>query len=116
MKNYLIVALAIILLSSCAESITRGKQYAKLYEEKPVSIVVMPPINQTNAVEAKDFFYTTMYMPLCEKGYYVYSPYLTMEMFQTESAYDSEMFLENDINIFKKVLGADAAMFTIIKS
>ena len=51
-----------------------------------------------------------------EKGYYVYSPYLTMEMFQTESAYDSEMFLENDINIFKKVLGADAAMFTIIKS
>lgn len=63
MKNYLIVALAIILLSSCAESITRGKQYAKLYEEKPVSIVVMPPINQTNAVEAKDFFYTTMYMP-----------------------------------------------------
>lgn len=114
MKNYLIVALAIILLSSCAESITRGKQYAKLYEEKPVSIVVMPPINQTNAVEAKDFFYTTMYMPLCEKGYYVYSPYLTMEMFQTESAYDSEMFLENDINIFKKVLGADAAMFTII--
>ena len=28
MKNYLIVALAIILLSSCAESITRGKQYA----------------------------------------------------------------------------------------
>lgn len=57
MKNYLIVALAIILLSSCAESITRGKQYAKLYEEKPVSIVVMPPINQTNAVEAKDFFY-----------------------------------------------------------
>lgn len=27
MKNYLIVALAIILLSSCAESITRGKQF-----------------------------------------------------------------------------------------
>lgn len=56
MKNYLIVALVVILLSSCAESITRGQQYAKLYEEKPVSIVVMPPINQTNAVEAKDFF------------------------------------------------------------
>ena len=68
MKNYLIVTLAILLLSSCAETITRGKQYAKLYEEKPVSIVIMPPINQTNSVEAKDFFYTTMYMPLCEKG------------------------------------------------
>ena len=81
MKNYLIVTLAILLLSSCAETITRGKQYAKLYEEKPVSIVIMPPINQTNSVEAKDFFYTTMYMPLCEKGYYVYSPYLTIREF-----------------------------------
>lgn len=115
MRNYLIVTLAVILLSSCAEIITRGKRYAKLYEEKPASIVIMPPINQTNSVEAKEFFYTTMYMPLCEKGYYVYSPCLTMEMFQTESAYDSEMFLENDLSVFKNVLGADAAMFTIIK-
>lgn len=30
MKNYLIVALAIILLSSCAESITRGKQRSSI--------------------------------------------------------------------------------------
>lgn len=116
MKNYILACLAVVLLSSCAQTLTRGQQYAKLYEEKPVSIVIMPPVNQTNSVEAKDFFYTTMYMPLCEKGYYVYSPYLTMEMFQTESAYDSELFLERDIQIFKKVLGADAAMFTIIKS
>lgn len=75
----------------------------------------MPPINQTTHAEAKDYFYTTMYMPLCEKGYYVYSPYLTMEMFQQESAYDAEMFLEADLTPFRNVLDADAAMFTIIK-
>ena len=75
----------------------------------------MPPINQTTHAEAKDYFYTTMYLPLCEKGYYVYSPYLTMEMFQQESAYDAEMFLDKDLSIFRNVLGADAAMFTIIK-
>ena len=57
-----------------------------------------------------------MYMPLCEKGYYVYSPYLTMEMFQQESAYDAELFLEADLTPFRNVLGADAAMFTIIKN
>ncbi len=55
-------------------------------------------------------------MPLCEKGYYVFSPYLTMEMLQSESAYDSEMFLESDLGNFNRVLGADAAIFTIIKS
>ncbi len=116
MKNLIILALSLFMLSSCAPVITRGVQYAKLYEENPTSIVVMPPINQTNFVEAKDYFYTTMYIPLAEKGYYVYSPYLTMEMFQSESAYDSEMFLESDLGTFQRVLGADAAMFTIIKS
>ena len=116
MKNYFIITIVAILLSSCAQGITRGVQYSQMYEANPTSIVIMPPINQTNSVEAKEFFYTTMYMPLCEKGYYVYSPYLTMEMFQSESAYDSEMFLENDIGNFKKTLGADAAMFTIVKS
>lgn len=116
MKNYILVSLVAILLSSCAQSLTRGKQYPRMYEEQPASIVIMPPINQTNFVEAKEYFYTTMYMPLCEKGYYVYSPYLTMEMFQSESAYDSEMFLEGDLGAFRSVLGADAAMFTVIKS
>lgn len=116
MKNIVLTLLCALLFSSCAQTITRGNQYAKMYEDQPTSIVVMPPINQTNFVEAKDYFYTTMHMPLCEKGYYVYSPYLTMEMFQSESAYDSEMFLEGDLTTFKNVLGADAAMFTIIKS
>ena len=106
----------IMLLASCATPKTRGEQYAQLYEEKPLTVVIMPPINQTNAVEAKDYFYTTLYTPLCEKGYYVFSPYLTMEFFQSESAYDSEMFLEQPLGTFKTALNADAAMFTIIKS
>lgn len=116
MKNYIIIALVALLMSSCAQTITRGEQYPKMYEEKPLAIAVMPPINQTNHVEAKDFFYTTLYAPLCEKGYYVYSPMMTMEMFQSESAYDAEQFIEADLTQFRNVLGADAAMFTIIKS
>ena len=38
-----------------------------------------------------------------------------MEMFQQESAYDAEMFLEADLTPFSNILDADAAMFTIIK-
>ena len=117
MKQAIIFLLSVAFLCSCSPQIvTKGKQYAKLYEEDPVTIVVMPPINQTDFVDAKEYFYTTLHKPLCEKGYYVFSPYMTMEFFQSESAYDSEMFVENDLTIFKNVLGADAAMFTIIKS
>jgi hypothetical protein len=116
MRNYIILGVLSLLLTSCAKQITRGAQYPKMYEEQPLTIAVMPPINQTQHVEAKDYFYTTLYAPLCEKGYYVYSPMMTMEMFQSESAYDAELFLEGDLTQFRNVLGADAAMFTIIKS
>ncbi len=116
MKKYIILGLVTLLMSSCAEQVTRLAQYPKMYEEKPLTIAVMPPINQTNFVEAKDYFYTTLYAPLCEKGYYVYSPMMTMELFQSESAYDAEQFVEADLSQFRNVLGADAAMFTIIKS
>ena len=118
MKKYIILGIVTMIMSSCAQQalITREAQYPLMYEERPLAIAIMPPINQTNHVEAKDFFYTTLYAPLCEKGYYVYSPMMTMEMFQTESAYDAERFLEADLSQFRNVLGADAAMFTIIKS
>lgn len=116
MKQILMLILTAIVVVSCSSTKTMGEQYPAMYEEKPVTIAIMPPINQTTHAEAKDYFYTTLYLPLCEKGYYVFSPYLTMEMFQQESAYDAENFLEADLSIFRKVLGADAAMFTIIKS
>ena len=115
MKKILLLLLTAIAISSCSSVKTMGDKYSATYEEKPVTIAIMPPINQTTHAEAKDYFYTTMYLPLCEKGYYVYSPYLTMEMFQQESAYDAENFLEADLSTFHNVLGADAVMFTIIK-
>lgn len=116
MKKLFILSILAVLVSSCAEQVTRGVRYAKLYEEKPLTMVVMPPINKTSNVAAKEYFYTTLYAPLSEKGYYVFSPYMTMDIFQGESAYDSEMFIDGDLSMFKNVLNADAAMFTVIKS
>ena len=116
MKKIFALVMMVLMIASCSTPMkTMGEQYAAMYEEKPLSIAIMPPINQTTHAEAKDYFYTTLYLPLCEKGYYVYSPYLTMEMFQQESAYDAEMFIDGDLTPFRNVLGADAAMFTVIK-
>ncbi len=116
MKNVVALILLVLTVVSCGTTQTLGDAYPNMYEEKPLTIAIMPPINQTTHAEAKDYFYTTMYLPLCEKGYYVYSPYLTMEMFQQESAYDAEMFINGDVTPFRNVLGADAVMFTIIKN
>ncbi|MCD8237405.1 MAG: DUF799 domain-containing protein [Prevotellaceae bacterium] len=114
--NLLLMTIIAVFAVSCSSTKTLSEQYPAMYEERPLTIAVMPPINQTTHAEAKDYFYSTMYMPLCEKGYYVYSPLLTMEMYQTESAYDAEQFIEGDLSAFNRILGADAAMFTTIKS
>ena len=118
-KVQLIFLILPILLASCATTkntnpITRGEKYSKLYEEAPASILIMPPINNSNNVDAKEYFYTSLAIPLMEKGYYVFSPYLAMDLFQQESAYDSELFLNGDLSQFRNVFGADAALFTII--
>ncbi|OAV72894.1 putative lipoprotein precursor [Bacteroidales bacterium Barb7] len=116
MKKYVLFALTVILITSCSTSgkFTRGKNYPGIYAEKPVSILVMPPINNTVNVEAKEYFYTSLAVPLCERGYYVISPFLAMDILRSESAYDSEMFINGDLSSFKKVFGTDVALFTVI--
>ena len=101
------------LMASCA-SYTRGELYPKMYEEKPVTLLVMPPINKTTNVDAKDLLYTSISKPLAEAGYYVISPHLAMEIFKNESAYDAEMFIDQNIDMFGKVFGADAVVFSVI--
>lgn len=118
MKNIISIILffSVLAVTSCAPSLkmTRGENYPNMYKEKPTSIVIMPPINRTDNVEAKEYFYTSLALPIAEKGYYVVSPFLAMEMFKAESAYDSELYIDGNMSIFKNVLGADAALFTII--
>jgi hypothetical protein len=116
MKKLLPLILMAVVFASCSPTLTRGIQYPKMYQEMPTSILIMPPINKTVNVEAKEYFYTSLSYPLCEKGYYVVSPFLAMDVFQNESAYDSENFINGNLAPFKNVFGVDAALFTIINS
>lgn len=86
-----------------------------MYEEKPLTIAVMPSINKTEHKEAKEYFYTTLYNPLCEKGYYVFSPNITLDILKENNIDDAEKFIDGKLDIFRDVLGADAVMFTVIK-
>ena len=95
-------------------TVTRESQYAKMYEEKPITLLVMPPINNSTNVEAKDLLYTSISRPLVEAGYYVISPLLAMDVLKAESAYDSELFFDAPLTTFQNYFGADAVVFSII--
>lgn len=115
MKKLLFLIATVLTISACSTSnITKATQSPLVYQEKPKTILIMPPINKTVHVEAKEYFYTSLAMPLCEKGYYVISPNLAMDFFQSESAYDSEVLIEGSLTPFATIFGADAVMFTVI--
>ena len=118
MKRLILIAFACVLVSSCGmmNTVTRETQYAKMYEEKPVTLLVMPPINNSTNVEAKDLLYTSISRPLVEAGYYVISPLLAMDILKSESAYDSELFIEAPLTMFNNFFGADAVVFSVIDS
>ena len=91
MKKFLWALVAGGLLSSCSTvSVTKSQRYPQVYAERPVSILVMPPINRSTKVDAKALFYSSLIVPLSQRGYYVFPPLLTMEILKEESAYDAE--------------------------
>ena len=116
MKRILYFITLCCIATSCGmmNTVTRESQYAKMYEEKPITLLVMPPINNSTNVEAKDLLYTSISRPLVEAGYYVISPLLAMDVLKAESAYDSEMFFDAPLTTFQNYFGADAVVFSVI--
>lgn len=80
MKHLIIALTAALALTArtATQQLTRTQQYQKMYEEKPAVLLVMPPINNTNNVDAKELLYTSISRPLIEAGYYVIPPLLAM--------------------------------------
>ena len=122
MKNTnLILAMAIAILTSCSSAIkpihtTKYDSYKEMYEEKPLTVLIMPPINRSTYIDAKEYFHSTLYTPIVNAGYYVIPPFLSMEILKKESAYDAELFLNTPLKKFEEVFGADMVLFTIIHS
>ncbi|MAZ58728.1 MAG: hypothetical protein CMP56_04935 [Flavobacteriales bacterium] len=119
MKEYIIKTSIItltFLISACSTSskLTKATAYEGVYAEKPVTVLLMPPINKSTNVEAKDYFHATLNVPIVNSGYYVIPPFLSMAILKQESAYDSELFVNAPLSKFKEVFGADVALFTTI--
>lgn len=113
-KNITYLVLSVLFLGSCSTPVKMTDAYSGMYSEKPLSILIMPPINKTNNVDAKEYFHSTLNVPLANAGYYVVPSFLSMEILKRESAYDAELFLNGSLAKFQDVFQADVALFTII--
>jgi hypothetical protein len=104
----------LFLLSACAQTVTKREAFPAMYEERPLSLLVLPPINQTTAADAKEFYGTTLAEPLSYAGYYIFPIEVVTEMVKQEGAYDTETLVNVAPQKFKEYFGADAVLYSWI--
>jgi hypothetical protein len=75
----------------------------------------LPPINETTAADAKEYYSTTIAEPLSFSGFYVFPIEVVSEIMKNEGLYDTEALLNLPPNKFKEYFGADAVMYISIK-
>jgi hypothetical protein len=105
-------ALAGLLLAGCA---TKPFDYTNLRQHPPRSIVVLPPLNQSTAVQGTYGYLSTVTRPLAELGYYVF-PVAVVDQFLKENGLPTagEMHAA-PLEKFAEILGADAVLFVTLE-
>ncbi len=94
---------------------TKLAEFPLMYEENPVSILILPPMNESTAAEAKEYYSTTIQEPLAFSGYYTFPYSITADILKMEGIYDTELLVNMPLTKFNEYFGADAVLFTTIK-
>ena len=115
MKKILYIFVIGLIISSCTVKTALNKDaYQNLYAEKPLTILILPPINNSITVEAKDLLYGSLSSELIKRGYYVIPALITMDVLKKAETYDSKLFEHNSMKRVGEHYGADAVLFTTI--
>lgn len=94
---------------------TKFAEFPGIYEERPRSILILPPMNESTAADAKEYYSTTIQEPLSFSGYYTFPYEITTDILKMEGVYDAELLRDVPLGKFREYFGADAVLFTAIK-
>jgi hypothetical protein len=101
----------VCLISGCAAPKT---DYTNFRAHRPRSILVLPPLNESTAVEATYGYLSTVTMPLAEMGYYVY-PVAVVDSFLKENGMPTAGEMHQiPVNKAFEILGADAVLYVTL--
>lgn len=92
----------------------RSKAYSKMYNEKPLTIMVAYPWNRSEYKEASEMAYTGCVRELCEKGYYVLPALSFMDELKKDTTKNTKYLTLEQIKSFKEKYNADAVLLMTI--
>lgn len=106
------VSAAALVLAGCA---TKPYDYTNFREHPPRSILVLPPLNESTAVEGTYSYLSTVTRPLAEHGYYVF-PVAIVDQFLKENGMPTPGEMHQvPLNKVFEIIGADAVMYVTVK-
>lgn len=105
-----------MMVGCAATTETKRQAFPEMYDtaKRPVSILVLPALNESTAADASDYYNVTIAEPLARAGYYVYPLEVVTEILRNEGVADTEMILDLPASAFKQGFGADAVLFVTI--
>jgi hypothetical protein len=114
--SFLLCGLGILaitaLFAGCAPQHFLIKDYEK---QRPLSVLILPPVNQTPQEGVEDVVYPIFVRALGEKGYYVYSPEYVQEIFHRNKLQEAGRIHALPYKKFYDVFGPDAILYITVE-
>lgn len=107
------VLAAVAVLGACATSAPHD--YSAFKQSRPVSMLVLPPINETPDTRATYGVLAQVTLPLAEAGYYVLPVSLMDETFRHNGLNSPTDIHDVSAQKLREIFGADAAVYIKVK-
>lgn len=106
-----IFAAALLLVATGCATQPRSYDYTAFRQAKPASLLVLPPLNNSNDVKATPSVWAHATRPLSEAGYYVLPVTLVDETLRQNGMQTSADAQDIPYQKLREVFGADAAVY-----
>ena len=102
-----------LLLTGCQT--VKPYDYTNFRAHPPRSILVLPPLNESTAIEGTYGYLTTVTRPVAERGYYVF-PVAVVDQFMKENGLPGAAEMQQaPLAKVAEITGADAVLFLDLK-
>lgn len=117
MRRLISISVFILFLSGCAPMGTKQDSFPAMYtDQKPVSMLVVPAINESTAADAGDLLNVTVSQPFSNHGYYVLPMPIVADIFRREGILEGTQVKGLPTRVFKENFGADSVLFLTIEN
>ena len=100
----------ICFLLVCFGACHKKPNYAEFERLKPRSILVLPPLNTTVALDASNSYLSTISQPVAERGYYVFPVAVVERMLRENGVTGPEEMRQVPRDKLVEIFGADALL------